>query len=240
MTYFLSICGRYRGKKRTIISNIDDSQLIEGDAYSREIVISTDEKLGIELRTAFNLSRDNYSSHRIIEGILPKNHPELIINNITRINECNKRETYSLVNHVIIGHIYSFYSDIYIYQKLFDLGANIDDLLWCAIIHNNIKAIRFILNKKSNSDNCINKAMINACSIGSLEIMKILIGYGADVYYDNNHIFKIAFQRNHSDIIKFLENCDIKINPTIIEIDETMTKIETKIETESSCTCILF
>lgn len=111
-------------------------------------------------------------------------------------------------------------------QKCIDNKINIDiyndrdeNILLLAIEKENINLIRLIINYISDIDNNYNYYSLSplhiACEIGNIEIVQILLEYGANTEINDNKLMTPIFyaaQNNHYNIIKLLINYKAKIN----------------------------
>ena len=106
-----------------------------------------------------------------------------------------------------VSRVYSKDFEKYI-QLLLDYGVDINynncNLLSTAIYRNNIKAIELAMKYAPSNDVCLNRPLISAVQSERVDVVKMLLDFGADVHCENDIVFRLAIQLAKPDLVQLL------------------------------------
>lgn len=83
---------------------------------------------------------------------------------------------------------------------------NEEDYLWICAENNKLEFAKYLLDKGYNVNYNDGSALQWACYLGHVDMVKLLLKYGANVFADNSRSYKLAKEENRKEVVKILDD----------------------------------
>lgn len=83
---------------------------------------------------------------------------------------------------------------------------NEEDYLWICAENNKLEFAKYLLDKGYNVNYNDGSALQWACYLGHVDMVKLLLKYGANVFADNSRSYKLAKGEGKKEVVKILDD----------------------------------